>query len=90
MNKQADHFMQSLAGIGLNDTQADQIRAAYESTLPSKAYTLAVLFLGLATLLVVIGLVVLLALEKQVGEAFYGIGGMIVGGLAGIVAQIKL
>lgn len=70
-----------------NDFSQDQlakVRTAIVSNLPPKTYNLAVVFLGLATLVLTIGSVVLLFAEREVADALWGAVGAGIGGLAGI------
>lgn len=74
--------MVELAHEGLDDAQKAKVEDVIKN-LPDKTYNAAVIFLGIATVSMVIGAVVLAAIDKSV-DALWGALGAGIGGLAGI------
>ena len=84
--------MRTFADKVAADTQAaggspdivEAVRTSIEENMPKKTYTLAVKFLGWATLLLIAGAVASLLMNKAASEALWTAVGAGLGGLAGI------
>jgi hypothetical protein len=69
---------------GLSADQVQQVKNAIVANLPPETYGKAILFLGWATVLLVVGSVGLALLGKMVPDALWGALGAGIGGLAGV------
>jgi hypothetical protein len=80
-----DQTIKTLEGYGVTDPDIEQkVRSAIAANLPSKTYNMAVVFLGLVTLVLALGSIGLAGLGRSVPEALWGALGAGIGGLAGI------
>lgn len=79
-----DMVVQALASEGFNEEQTQKVEAAIAASLPEKTYNMAVVYLGVVTVALVLGSILLGGLEKEVPEALWGALGAGIGGLAGV------
>jgi len=69
---------------GLADADIQKVKDTIASKLPPWTLNLAVIFLGLAALVLAAGAIALVALDKTAPEALWTALGAAIGGLAGI------
>lgn len=74
----------TLADEGFDEAQTQKVKAAIAASLPEKTYNMAVVYLGVATVALVLGSILLGGLGKEVPEALWGALGAGIGGLAGV------
>ena len=79
-----DEVRNSLEKEGFDSGQLDRVEQAIKVNLPPATYNKAVIFLGLATVLLVLGSIFLTGTNKVVPDALWGAVGAGIGGLAGI------
>jgi hypothetical protein len=85
-----DRIPRSLREAGFADAQIQQAQNAVEAAVvPEKTYTTAVLFLGIVTLVLGIGTILLAALNRTLPEGLWVVLGAGIGGLAGIFKASK-
>jgi len=80
---QFDKLEQNLIGAQLTPEQTEKVKAAVAASLPEKTYNMAVIFLGIATVLLVLGSI-LLAWVSVVPDSLWGPLGAGIGALAGV------
>jgi len=80
---QLDKLEQNLMGAQLTPEQTEKVKAAVAASLPEKTYNMAVIFLGIATVALVLGSILLGGLG-DVPEPLWGALGAGIGGLAGV------
>ncbi|MBM3305694.1 MAG: hypothetical protein FJY79_07120 [Candidatus Aminicenantes bacterium] len=74
----------ALEAAGLDAATKDKVKNTYLENMPEKTIHTAVLFLGIATLILAVGSVGLAIFGKPIPEALWTVLGACVGGLAGI------
>jgi hypothetical protein len=74
----------ALDAVNLDQATKDQVRTKYLENMPEKTIHTAVLFLGIATLILAVGSVGLAIFGKPIPEALWTVLGACVGGLAGV------
>lgn len=79
-----DDVKEILKAKGFDPEQTAKVEDAIKATLPPETYSKAVIFLGWATVILVLGSILLAGLDKVVPEALWGAVGAGLGGLAGI------
>ena len=84
MSKQQEAVLRDLEAAGATTDVIATARVSLGKNFPEKAYNLAVVYLGLATILLVLGAVVLLWVEKAAPDGLWVALGAGIGGLAGI------
>ncbi len=84
MSKQQDAVLRDLDAAGATTEVIETARASLGKNFPEKVYSLAVVYLGIATILLVLGAVVLLWLGKEAPDGLWVAVGAGIGALAGI------
>ena len=84
MSTLSEKVTADLRAAGASPDIVDAARTSIEQNVPKKTYTLAVKFLGWATLLLIAGAVASLLMNKAASEALWTAVGAGLGGLAGI------
>ena len=84
MSKQQEAVLRDLEAAGATTDVIATARVSLGKKFPEKVYNLAVVYLGLATILLVLGAVVLLWLGKAAPDGLWVALGAGIGGLAGI------
>jgi len=74
----------TLMDEGFTPEQVDKVEKTIKANLPPETYNNAVIFLGWATLVLVVGSMILVGLNKPLPEPLWGAVGAGIGGLAGI------
>jgi len=73
-----------LESRGVSEADREKVKEALVANLPARTYNAAVVYLGIATVALVLGSILLGGLNKEVPEALWGALGAGIGGLAGI------
>lgn len=86
---QIEKIEKELKEEGLDDAQSKQAISIMKANLPVKTLTAAIHYLGWATLLLVVGCIVLPYYDKTPPEAIWGALGAGIGAMAGIFVDKK-
>jgi hypothetical protein len=79
-----DEVARTLSNEGFTEEQTARVKAAITASLPERTYNTAVVYLGVATVALVLGSILLGGMGKDVPEALWGALGAGIGGLAGV------
>ena len=74
----------ALEAAGLDAATKDKVKNTYLENMPEKTIHTAVLFLGIATLILTLGCVLLAIVGKTIPEGLWTVLGAGIGGLAGV------
>lgn len=81
---QVEKVEEALEQQGFSPEEMQIVKGVILANLPPETYNKAILFLGWATVALVVGSIVLASLDKTVPEALWGALGAGIGGLAGV------
>jgi len=84
MSTRKDNVLADLAKAGATEAMIEKARESLNANYPPKTYTVAVWFLGSATIILIVGAVASVLLGKEASDALWTAVGAGLGGLAGI------
>ena len=86
MSRLMHAVLEDLKDARVDHAVVDQVRESLERNIPDRVYTASVWLLGIATISLTVGAIVLLALGRQTPDALWAALGAGLGGLAGVFA----